>query len=299
MTKRLITAVAVIGMAGLLSGCANFVRNYEETQDRVDRETIGTKYDVSFTPDPPVDSAFPVTALKVEKQQVKKYQVFVYGEVVTPYNGWRKTYEMPCGLLLAPISLCSHVLSVFTFGVYPFSVSGEINNLAFSGLNPCLNWESESRTEKRVLSTKDKLIDEFQEDKGTPLPNVAVTVLAGDAARNYVTDKFGVFQLTLVGLTPKDSAFNTAREFNFRVSNDPQVTKRLLITREFAGKLLRARAVIVRYEMAPSGRKLVQAVKQLEELKFNALAYDLEKRELAKYKNNSTFIKDLNDASLE
>lgn len=299
MMVKSITAIAMVVLAGILTGCANFIRNYEETEDRVVRQTIGTKYDVRFTPEPPVAPEFPVTAVRVEKQQVQKYQVFVHGEVVTPYRGWRKSYEIPCGLLLIPASLGSHVLSVFTFGVYPFSFSGAVNDLAFTGLNPFLNWESDTRTEKRVLTSQDKLIDEFQEDKSTPLPDVAVSVVSGDVTKNYITDKFGVFQLSLVSLNPQDAVFNTAREFDFRVADDPQTTRKLMITREFAGKLLRARVIIVEYEMAPSGGKLVQSVKKLEELKFNDLAYALEKRELAKYKNNSSFMKDFNDASLE
>jgi|GEM_PF-2300417 hypothetical protein len=299
MGRWLMAAVAGLGMAWYLCGCANFIRGYEDTEDRMERKTIGTKYDVQYVPDPPVSSAFPVTALRVEKQQVKKYQVFVHGELVTPYEGWRKAYEIPCGLILAPVSLCSQLLSVFSFGIYPFSVSSGIQNLAFTGLNPCLNWESESRTERRVLSSEDKLIDEFQEDKGTPLPNIAVSVVSGEMSKNYITDKFGIFHLTLVGLNAKDSVFNMAREFDFRVGDDKRMTRRLLITREFAGKLLRAQSVIIQYEMAPTGKKLVDAVKKLEELKFNDLAYALEKRELAGYKNNSAFMKDFNDASLE
>ncbi len=156
--------------------------------------------------------------------QVKKYQVFVQGELVTPYEGWRKAYEMPCGLILAPVSLCSQLLSVFSFGIYPFSFSSGIQDLAFTGLNPCLNWESESRTERRVLSSEDKLIDEFQEDKGTPLPNVAVSVVSGEMSKNYITDKFGIFHLTLVGLNAKDSVFNMAREFDFQVGDDKRMT---------------------------------------------------------------------------
>lgn len=297
--KRLVAMALIVGIAFALTGCANFIRNYEENEDRIEHNTIGTKYDVRFSPDPPVNAAFSATAMRVEKQQVKKYQVFVRGEVVTPYKGWRKSYEMPCGLLLVPASLCSHVLSVFTFGVYPFSFSGAINDLAFTGLNPFLNWESETRTEKRALTSTPKLIDDVQEDKITPLPNVQVVAVSGDVRKTYTTDKFGVFQLTLVGLDPSQSLFNTAREFDFTVSGDRQPTRRLLITRDFAGKLLRSRALIVAYGMAPSGKKLVETVKKLEELKFNDLAYALEKSELAKHKNDAAFMQDFNNASLE
>lgn len=297
--KRTMLFAVMTAITFTLCGCGNSIRNYEDSEDKVERTVIGTKYDVYFTPDPPVAAAFPVTALRVEKQQVKKYQVFIEGEVVTPYEGWRKAYEVPCGLLLVPASLCSHILSVFSFGLYPFSVSRAINDLAFSGLNPCINWESESRTERRPVSAKDKLVDEFQEDKGTPLPEARVLVESGELKRTYVTDKFGVFQLTLVGLSPTPAIFNADREFHFRVEDDARTTRTLTITRDFAGKLLRARAIIIEYEMSPSGKKLVDAVKKIENLKFNQLASDLEKRELGKHKNDSAFMTDFNNASME
>lgn len=299
MKKRLVALAVLLGMSGILSGCSNFIRTYEETENKVVRETIGTKYDVRFTPDPPVAPEFTATAMRVEKQQVRKYQVLVSGEVVTPYEGWRESYEIPCGILLLPVSICSHVISLVTVGVYPFSVSGAINDLAFTGMNPCLNWESDERTEKVVKTSDERLVDNVQEDKITPLANVPVAVSSGDKTKKYITDKFGLFKLSLVGLNPAESIFNTDREFQFRVSDDSQVTRKLVITREFAGKLLRARMFIIRYETLPSGKSLVQTVKKLEELHFNDLAFALEKRELAKRKNDKVFMKDFNDATLE
>ena len=299
MKKRLFALAAVFAISGILSGCSNSIRTYQDSEDKVVRETIGTKYDVRFTPDPPVAPEFAVTALRVEKQQVRKYQVQVEGEIATPYEGWRESYEILCGILLLPVSICSHVISVVTFGVYPFSVSGAINDLSFTGMNPCLNWESEERVEKIVKTSTERLVDNVQEDKITPLANVAVTVFSGGKTKKYTTDKFGLFKLSLVGLNPAESIFNTDREFQFRVADDAKTTRKLVITREFAGKLLRARMFIVQYETAPSGKALVQTVKKLEELRFNDLAFALEKRELAKRKDDKAFMKDFNDATLE
>ena len=298
MKKPLSTALVLFCVL-LLAGCANTIRTYDDTEDRIERATIGTKYAVLLNPEMPDSFEFTATAATVHKQTVKKYQTFTHGEVVTPYQGWREFYEVPCGLVLVPVSLCSHLISVFTFGVYPFSFSNDITCVAYSGLNPCLNWESESRTEKRPLTSENKLIDETEEDKVTPIPEAVLKVATSDITREFKTDEFGTVKLTLVGLDRGESIFRGDREFHFTVSGDTDTTHRLLISREFANKLLRARAAIMRYEAAPTGRKLAETVKTLEELKFTGLAFQLEKRELARNQENTAFMDEFNNMALE
>ena len=298
MKKPLSTAL-VLFCVFLLAGCANTIRTYDDTEDRIERATIGTKYAVLLNPEMPNSFEFTATAATVHKQKVKKYQTFIHGEVVTPYQGWREFYEVPCGLVLVPVSLCSHLISVFTFGVYPFSFSNDVTCVAYTGLNPCLNWESDSRTEKRPIESEDKLIDETEEDKVTPIPEAMLKVATSDLTREFKTDEFGTVKLTLVGLDRGESIFRGDREFHFTVSGDTEITHRLLISREFANKLLRARAAIMRYETAPTGRKLAETVKTLEELKFTGLAFQLEKRELARNQDNTAFMDEFNNMALE
>ncbi|OQA87184.1 MAG: hypothetical protein BWY31_00896 [Lentisphaerae bacterium ADurb.Bin242] len=281
------------------SGCANFIRNVESTVPEVERKNVSAMYAVRFDPDPPVNTVFPATAELVEKQLVKNYQVKKTEALVTPYSGWRKCYEVPCGLVLFPVSIASHIVSAVTFGVYPFSVSGVINDLAFSGMNPFLNWETESRTALRPISSERVLTDEVTANKVTPLSKVKVRVLSGERSKDFVTDSFGVFKVTLVGISQEDSLFNAARNLEFQVGDNLTPVKSIILSREFVGKLLRARATIVAYEMAPSGTKLVHAVKTLEKLNFIQLAYDFEKRELEKYKNDTAFMNDFNKVSME
>ena len=285
----------------IVSGCANFIRTYDSTEDRVTRSVVGTKNDVIFKPASPVDSEFTAVAVTVNKEKVKKIQVFIHGEVETPYSWWREFYEFPCGLVLVPVSLCSHIISVFTFGVYPFSFSSHITDLAYSGLNPALNWESESRSVKTVTETKEKMFDEQEEDKVIPIANAVILLQTGDIKRKLQTDKFGEAKVALLGLAKGDSVFVGDREFIFTIEGKNQMAPRqLLLSRAFANKLLRARAAIQRYYMGgPSGKKLVQAVKSLEEMKFTRLAFQLEKQELTKHKNNAAFMAEFNRVSME
>ena len=285
----------------VVSGCANFIRNYEATEDRVTRTLVGSKNDVVFKPSTPVDSEFTAVAVTVNKEKVKKIQVFIRGEVETPYSWWREFYEVPCGLVLVPVSLCSHILSVFTFGVYPFSFSNQITDLAYSGLNPALNWESESRSVKKVTEAKEKMFDEQEEDKVIPIANAVIILQTGNLKRSLQSDKFGEAKVVLVGLNKEDSVFIGDREFIFSIEGKKKMAPRqLLINRTFANKLLRARAAIQRYRFGrPTGKKLVQTVKTLEEMKFNRLAFQLEKQELTKHKNNRAFMAEFNKVSME
>ena len=138
-----------------------------------------------------------------------------------------------------------------------------------------------------------------EEDKVTPIPEAVIKVATSDLTREFKTDEFGTVKLTLVGLDRGESIFRGDREFHFTVSGDTDTTHRLLISREFANKLLRARAAIMRYEAAPTGRKLAETVKTLEELKFTGLAFQLEKRELARNQENTAFMDEFNNMALE
>ena len=299
MRKSLLSGIVALLSTVFFCGCNNVIRSYDEIVDRIDRTVIGTKHAVVFNPVEPDGYEFSATAANVTKQKVKKYQVFVRGELVTPYEGWRECYEIPCGLVLVPVSLCSHIISVFSFGVYPFSFSNYVTDLAYSGLNPCLNWESEGRVEKVPLETKDKLVDEAEEDQLSPIPNAVILLATGSATHKLATDQFGVAKVTLVGLDRKSSLFGGDRLFRFSIEGDKEPVREWLISRQYASRLLRARATIMRYEVAPSGKALVRAVKALEALKFTGLAYQLERGELEKHSKDATFIREFNKLSLE
>ena len=299
MRKSLLFCICTMVSTSFFCGCHNVIRTYDEIEDRIDRTVIGTKHAVVFSPEEPDGFEFSATAANVTKQKVKKYQVFVRGEMVTPYEGWRECYEIPCGLLLVPVSLCSHIISVFTFGVYPFSFSNYVTDLAYSGLNPCLNWESDTRMEKCPVESKDKLVDESEEDQISPIPNAVIVIATGGTKRKIDTDQFGAAKIVLVGLNRSESMFSGDRLFRFSIVGDKEPVREWLISRQYANRLLRARAAIMRYESHPTGKGLVQAVKMLESLKFTGLAYQLERGELKKHGKDADFIREFNDVSLE
>ena len=300
MSKLLRIIFVVSVLLPIVSGCANYIRDYEATEDRVTRTPIGSKHDIIFKPTVPADSEFSAIAATVNKQKVKKIQVFIKGRIETPYKWWREFYEFPCGLLLVPVSLCSHIISVFTFGVYPFSFSTHVTDLAYSGLNPALNWELESLSVRTAVETKEKLVDEQEEDKIIPIANAVINLRTGERNFKLTADKFGEAKVNLISLKNNESVFTGDREMTFSIDGAKNMSRQLLLTREFANKLLRARAAILRYKSGgPTGKKLVRAIKQLEELKFTRLAYQLEKQELMKHKNNVRFMNEFNRVSME
>ena len=58
-------------LLSFVSGCANYIRDYEATEDRVVRTPIGSKHDIILKPAVPVDSEFTAVAVTVNKQKVK------------------------------------------------------------------------------------------------------------------------------------------------------------------------------------------------------------------------------------
>ena len=66
---------AAAAAAVFLSGSANTIRTYDDTEDRIARTPIGTKLDVFFTPDPPDSYELSVTAATVSTSAVRRFPV--------------------------------------------------------------------------------------------------------------------------------------------------------------------------------------------------------------------------------
>lgn len=283
----------------LSAGCANHIRDIDETTNEIQREVANSQYSIKLSEDPPNSSMFGVVVEKTEKMNVKNYQVNKKSELCTPYQGWRKTYEMPAGLCLLPVSLMTHVMFVFTFGMLPYSVPSAVNTLAFDGMNPFMNFESESRAETIPLSVDRKMIDEHMETVTQPVAKEKVSVKSGERTFPFVTDEYGKFNVYLISPDNSKSVFSASRELQIFVDAVPNQMKDVAISRELQSKLVKGRALMAEYASAPTGKNLAKCVMGLEKLNFKKLAYEVEKAELEKHKSESAFARDFADSVSE
>ncbi len=292
-----------IGMGIILAcvgGCANHIRSTETVSNEVEQKTLETKYNFILSPDPPNDTSFSVSIEKLEHREVKSFEIKTVKSYSTPYSGWRELYEVPGGIGLLPVSLGAHLVFMLSIGMLPYEVPRTINNLAFTGLNPCLNWESESRVEEELLEANKKILTNYLENLRTPVAKTQILVQAGDFSKNFITDEFGGFTVHFLSLSQDETFFPLSRKVSFSLASDPgKVLKDVFLTREFLSRLLRARARINAYNANPSGKRLMETVIELEKMKFDQLAYSLEESELKKHAGNEKFLDDFKDASQE
>ena len=274
----------------VLGGCANHLRDLDNMSQEDDKKVLNVKYELKLTPETIRETSYHVEIQKLESVEIKKFQVRTVKSVVTPYQGWREFYEMPAGLGLFPVSICAHVLFICSFGILPYNIPKSVTDLAFTGMNPALNWEDEERSEELLVSLDRKMLSDITENVRTPLTQQNIIVRSGKQSRKFVTDDFGGFDLHFLALKSEDAFFPTARKVSFSLDASPEKElKYLILTRDFLARLLWARAKINAYRMNPSGKELFATVIYLEKNGFEQLAYSLEESELARMAANKKF----------
>ncbi len=301
MKQKHLFHLAGLGMIlAWTAGCANHIRNLETTNNESEQNVLSSKYNFTLSQDPPRDTTFTVTIEKLEQVDVKNFEIRTIKSYSTPYSFWRELYEVPSGIGLLPVSLGAHVLFLLSIGMFPYDIPHSINDLAFTGMNPCLNWESESRMEEELIRADKKMLNRSLETRKTPVMKTPVLIQAGDFSRTIATDDFGSFTVHFLSNDPTETFFPLARKVSFFLASEPDKSlKHIILTREFLARLLKARSRINAYKVRPSGRKLMETIIELEKMKFDQLAYALEEAELKKYENNARFQKEFQDAAQE
>lgn len=280
------------------SGCANHLHNIDVVTQENDRKILSTKYELKMTPETIKDSSYHVEIQKLESAEVKKFEVRTVKTIATPYQWWREFYEVPAGFCLLPVSLGSHLLFLFTFGILPYDVPRSINELSFTGMNPALNWENASRSEENLVSLDRKMLSNAVENIRVPLAKTNIVVRSGERSKVLKTDDFGGVGLNFLALNDKDTFFPMARKVSFVLEDDKNTElKRLILTRDYLSKLTWARTRINAYKMNPTGQSLFDTVIYLEKNGFEQLGYMLEESELARMAKDKKFQADFKAAS--
>jgi hypothetical protein len=289
----------IIGITAFInSGCSNHLRNIDIVTQDNERKIISLKYDLKFTPETIKDSTYHVEINKFESAEVKNFNTRTVRSISTPYKFWRELYEVPCGVLLLPVSIGSHLLCICTLGIFPYDIPYSVTCTTFTGLNPFLNWESDSRNKEELVSLERKLISQKIEHSKTPIAKQNIIVKSGTRTKVYRTDDFGTFELNFLSTDDKISFFPKSRKITFILANNEKtVLKNMILTRDYLSKLIWSRSKINAYKYKPTGKKLFETVVYLENNGFKALAYQLEENELLRYKNNKFFHKEFNSAA--
>ncbi len=278
--RQLTTSGMAAAVLAIFSGCANHLEDITKEIPENTRQVMERQYVLTSEEDTPKSSTFRVALEQVENIRVTTYQVRKNSAIYTPYEGWRESYEFLAGLGLFPVAVFSNVLSVFSFGVFPFSWSSELTKYAFDGLNPFMNFENHDRIQEIPLNVERTQIDSYTESKRNPLEHEMLVIRAGDDVWHVKTDRRGEAEIVLLSADPETSRRIDSRYMDIYLGKDNQKYKTIPISRRFLSRLTQAHETILRYRAAPSAGGLAECVKKLESLSFEDVALQLEEREL-------------------
>ena len=284
MNRNILSAGTAACLSLFFAGCANHLEDITKETPENSRTVLGNQYILTTDKEIPDSSSFKVTLEQLENMKVEVYQVRKNSSLYTPYEGWRESYEVLAGLGLLPVALMSNVVSVFSFGMFPFEWSGEVTKYAFDGMNPCMNFESRSRVEEIPAKVERTLVDSYTESKRNPLVNEWLVVRSGsDTFWRVCTDQLGQAEIILLSIDLDKSKSIDARHLDFYLEKNNVKCKSIPMSRRLLTRLATARKAMMKYYSAPSGTELASCVRKLEELSFEKLALQLEESELQKH----------------
>jgi hypothetical protein len=286
--KKCIAALLFFSVGVLLfcaAGCRNHLSTVETDTIDYDRSTPDVTYIVENQTNLRDLSMMRLKLTKTESSALTTYTVHSVISRYTPYSFWRKFYEFPMGVCLVPVSLVSHLINVFTIGIFPYSWASAVTCTAAAGMNPFINVESDSRFVEVIDKRVKKVIDKKTEVTPTaPAAHIPVKVGNGNLTFDVTARENGIVELHLLDLKGNGPTMLGDREIQVFIAGKTVPSLRIPIERKRQNLLLKASQLLQDYHKQPSGKGLASVVLALENMSFVDFAYKLEKEELAKYR---------------
>ncbi|KAB0502272.1 hypothetical protein [Pseudomonas moorei] len=264
----------------LVSGCANHMSQRSEHEERVERKLLDHSLQIDVGE--PKVLELPQRRVKIHEQktfEVTEFDVTRHYDRYTPYQPWRKIYEIPLGAVAVVGGACANVVNVFAFGNLPDSMTKDWLSYGFAGLNPFMNMQSNGRAQQNLAG-----IDEVQRDKrmeysSLPWSERPVEVKAGKETFELTTDKNGVLRLNLLDSPFAEYDLNHLGKLQISVSDskgDVHTDSSLVLSSTLRGKLLEAHSLIYDDLEDDEVSQWVHRVKRLSELGLEEEASELE-----------------------
>lgn len=274
-----LVAAALCGSL-LLSGCANQLPQRSEHEERVERKLLDHSLQIDVGT--PGVLELPQRRIRVQEQktfEVTEFEVTRRYDRYTPYQGWRKAYEMPLGVVAFVAGIGANVVNVFALGNLPESVTHGWIRYGIDGMNPFMNVQSNGRAEQNLAKIDERQLDKRMEYSSLPWSERPVTVTAGKNSQELLTDRHGILRLNLLEGPFSDEEVSRISRLQFSVQ-DPQDDVRadasLMVSRSLRGKLQEAHRLIYDDLEGDDVHHWVHRVKRLSELGLEEEASELE-----------------------
>lgn len=273
--------VATLGGALLLSGCANQLSQRSEHEERVERKLLAHSLQIDVGE--PKVLELPQRRVRILEQKtfdVTEFEVNRHYDRYTPYQAWRKLYEIPLGAVAVVAGVSANVANILTFGNVPDSATKGWFDYGFAGLNPFINVESHGRSQQNLANIDEQQVERRTDYTSLPWSERNVTVKAGGHSYELSTDNKGMLRLNLLDSPFADQA-GISKVGTLQISvSDPQdgtqAEASLAVSRALRGKLVEAHGLIYDDLEGSGVAEWVHRVKRLAELGLEEEASELE-----------------------
>lgn len=278
--SALVQRSAALCGALLLSGCANHMSQRNEHEERVERKLL--EHSVQIEVGEPAVLDQPQRRIRVNEHktfEVTEFEVTRNYDRYTPYQPWRKVYEIPLGAVSLVGGIGANVVNIFALGHLPDTVTHDWVTNGLAGLNPAMNMPSNGRAEQNLASVTEVQKDKREEAVSLPWSNRVVDVSAGRQVYSLNTDRDGYLSINLLDSPFADNSLrNVARlQFSARDDDDHAHGEATLgLSDALRSKLVEARALIFDDLEDDDVGQWVHRIKRLSQLGFEAEAADLE-----------------------
>ncbi|WP_419735302.1 hypothetical protein [Pseudomonas sp. COR18] len=264
----------------LLAGCANPMSQRSEHEERVERKLLAHSLQIDVGE--PKILELPQRRVRIHEQktfEVTEFDVTRRYDRYTPYQPWRKAYEIPLGAVALVGGIGANVVNVFALGSLPTSVTRDWLSYGVDGLNPFMNMQSHGRAQQNLAAIEEVQRDKRMEYSSLPWAERPVEVIAGRQTYELTTDRHGVLRLNLLDSPFAEQDLNRIGSLTIRVEDTQDQIhsdSSLSISSKLRGKLVEAHALIYDDLEGDDVSQWVHRVKRLSELGLEEEASELE-----------------------
>lgn len=230
-----------------VTGCANHIKIDTLTETEITRDQLSHSVDIETNAGSLVTNPLINVNVKDNKTfNVKTFEKKSDFDLSTPYEGVRELYEFPMGVVLLPVAVVVNVLDFATLGLLPDRFTDAVLDSSFSGMNPFLNIESETRVERKLVKSDSKIVDEKEEYFVKPLSSQELSVSTGNGdGMQVMLDVNGKAEVSLVRLSTL--SMNIENVILTVKSEDVTTQKDIDVSRQLRSQLVLASDVTNKY----------------------------------------------------
>ena len=230
-----------------VTGCANHIKIDTLTETEITRDQLSHSVDIETNSGSLVTNPLINVNVKDNKTfNVKTFEKKSDFDLSTPYEGVRELYEFPMGVVLLPVAVVVNVLDFATLGLLPDRFTDAVLDSSFSGMNPFLNIESETRVERKLVKSDSKIVDEKEEYFVKPLSSQELSVSTGNGdGMQVMLDVNGKAEVSLVRLSTL--SMNIENVILTVKSEDVTTQKDIDVSRQLRSQLVLASDVTNKY----------------------------------------------------